>query len=79
MKLHGRSCSGSPFTSAPRSQGPREIKLLDPACGSMHFGLYAFDLLSIIYGEAWEIAHGPDEGAKSTLTFAPFVSFAANF
>jgi hypothetical protein len=58
---------------------PREIKLLDPACGSMHFGLYAFDLLSVIYGEAWEIAHGPDEGAKSTLTFAPFVSFAANF
>ena len=21
---------------------PREIRLLDPACGSMHFGLYAF-------------------------------------
>ena len=24
---------------------PRELTMLDPACGSMHFGLYAFDLL----------------------------------
>lgn len=34
---------------------PREIKMLDPACGSMHFGLYAFDLFEQIYEEAWEI------------------------
>jgi len=33
---------------------PREIRLLDPACGSMHFGLYAFDLYEVIYEEAWE-------------------------
>jgi hypothetical protein len=58
---------------------PREIRLLDPACGSMHFGLYAFDLLTVIYDEAWEIAHGPDEVAKSTEIFAPFVAFVANF
>jgi hypothetical protein len=32
---------------------PREIRLLDPACGSMHFGLYAFDLFETIYVEAW--------------------------
>jgi hypothetical protein len=32
---------------------PREIKMLDPACGSMHFGLYAFDLFETIYEEAW--------------------------
>ena len=31
---------------------PREIRLLDPACGSMHFGLYAFDLFETIYEEA---------------------------
>jgi hypothetical protein len=35
---------------------PREIRLLDPACGSMHFGLYAFDLFEVIYEEAWD--HG---------------------
>jgi len=34
---------------------PREIRLLDPACGSMHFGLYAFDLFLTIYGEAWDL------------------------
>ena len=34
---------------------PREIRLLDPACGSMHFGLYAFDLFETIYSEAWEL------------------------
>ncbi|MDB2596166.1 BREX-1 system adenine-specific DNA-methyltransferase PglX [Pseudomonadales bacterium] len=34
---------------------PRDIKMLDPACGSMHFGLYAFDLFEQIYSEAWDI------------------------
>lgn len=33
---------------------PRSLKVLDPACGSMHFGLYAFDLLEIIYEECWD-------------------------
>ena len=33
---------------------PRTILMLDPACGSMHFGLYAFDLFEVIYREAWE-------------------------
>ena len=58
---------------------PREILLLDPACGSMHFGLYAFDQFTVIYEEAWEIAQGSDDAAKSTATFAPFVAFAASF
>jgi hypothetical protein len=40
---------------------PRAILLLDPACGSMHFGLYAFDLFTVIYEEAWDIAHGSDD------------------
>ncbi|WP_299200511.1 BREX-1 system adenine-specific DNA-methyltransferase PglX [uncultured Amphritea sp.] len=34
---------------------PRDIRMLDPACGSMHFGLYAFDLFEQIYTEAWDI------------------------
>lgn len=40
---------------------PRTLKLLDPACGSMHFGLYSFDLFLEIYREAWawEQQHGP--------------------
>lgn len=32
---------------------PRDIKLLDPASGSGHFLLYAFDLFLTIYEEAW--------------------------
>jgi hypothetical protein len=35
-------------------EDPREIRVLDPACGSMHFGLYAFDLFEVIYEEAWD-------------------------
>lgn len=58
---------------------PREIRLLDPACGSMHFGLYAFDLFTTIYEEAWEIARGADDAAKSAETFAPYVTFASSF
>ncbi|QRQ99504.1 BREX-1 system adenine-specific DNA-methyltransferase PglX [Dyadobacter sandarakinus] len=38
----------------PNPKDPRHIRMLDPACGSMHFGLYAFDLLEIIYREAWD-------------------------
>jgi hypothetical protein len=47
--------------AAARLRDPRTLKLLDPACGSMHFGLYAFDLFAEIYLEAWdwEERHGP--------------------
>lgn len=34
---------------------PRTLRMLDPACGSMHFGLYAFDLYEQIYAEAWDL------------------------
>ncbi|MCK6527599.1 BREX-1 system adenine-specific DNA-methyltransferase PglX [Myxococcota bacterium] len=40
---------------------PRDLKILDPACGSGHFLLYAFDLLLVIYEEAWE-----DEGSPAS-------------
>ncbi|MFT0546052.1 BREX-1 system adenine-specific DNA-methyltransferase PglX [Allopusillimonas ginsengisoli] len=47
---------------------PRTLKLLDPACGSMHFGLYAFDLFLEIYREAWmwEQQNGPGSLDVST-------------
>jgi hypothetical protein len=32
---------------------PRDLRILDPACGSGHFLLYCFDLLLTIYEEAW--------------------------
>lgn len=51
---------------------PRELRILDPACGSGHFLLYAFDLLLRIYEEAWL---DPELGPPlwQTLGFAPEV------
>lgn len=46
---------------------PREIKMLDPACGSMHFGLYAFDLFEQIYAEAWDLEERLGEDALQRL------------
>lgn len=43
---------------------PRDLKTLDPACGSGHFLLYAFDLLISIYEEAWHDVRSP----KSQVT-----------
>jgi hypothetical protein len=37
----------------------RDISLLDPACGSMHFGLVAFDLFAEMYREELENAGKP--------------------
>jgi hypothetical protein len=54
--------------AATKLRDPRTFKLLDPACGSMHFGLYAFDLFAEIYREAWawELRHGPGSLDVST-------------
>lgn len=43
---------------------PRDLRVLDPACGSGHFLLYAFDLLVAIYEEA----HGDPDSPKSDAT-----------
>ena len=57
-----------------RLRDPRALKLLDPACGSMHFGLYAFDLFVEIYRESWvwEQQHGPGSLDVSTQARAAF-------
>ena len=44
---------------------PRDMKILDPACGSGHFLLYAFDLLETIYEEAWADRSSPCSEATS--------------
>lgn len=47
-------------TPAPRpKKDPREIRVLDPASGSGHFLLYAFELFEAIYREAYD---DPDLG-----------------
>jgi predicted RNA methylase len=51
------SCLGgeirNPQSEIRNRKDPRDLKVLDPACGSGHFLLYAFDLLETIYEEAW--------------------------
>lgn len=46
---------------------PRELRILDPACGSGHFLLYCFDLLLTIYEEAYA---DPDLGPKLKEDYA---------
>ncbi len=60
--------------AATKLRDPRTLRLLDPACGSMHFGLYAFDLFAEIYREAWvwEQQHGPGSLDVSTQRQAAF-------
>ena len=62
-----------------RLKDPREIRMLDPACGSMHFGLYAFALFLEIYTEAWEIIQGPNDQYEQGEFFSPFVNYAVGF
>ncbi|MBL8528752.1 MAG: BREX-1 system adenine-specific DNA-methyltransferase PglX [Burkholderiales bacterium] len=50
---------------APRAKkDPRDLRVLDPACGSGHFLLYAFDLLLAIYEEA----HADPKSPRSEAT-----------
>ena len=58
---HARSNSCGRSRSIPHraKKDPREIKILDPACGSGHFLLYCFALLLVIYEEAYD---DPDLG-----------------
>lgn len=47
---------------------PRDLRILDPACGSGHFLLYCFDLLLTIYEEGWADQAGPiSEATGATL------------
>jgi hypothetical protein len=39
-----------------QKRDPRDLKILDPACGSGHFLLYCFGLLEVIYEEAFHDA-----------------------
>jgi len=51
--------------AAPRrgAKRPQDIRLIDPACGTMHFGHYAFEVFQEIYADARE--HGWVKGADA--------------
>jgi hypothetical protein len=51
---------------------PRDIRIIDPACGSGHFLLYCFLLLLIIYEEAWADEASPESGATGRALRADY-------
>lgn len=53
----------------------REITLLDPACGTMHFGLVAFDLFAAMYQE--EIDRAGEDGWLATPSLTDSSEIAA--
>lgn len=58
-----------PFSVRFRAKkDPRDLKVIDPACGSGHFLLYTFDQLLVIYEEAWRDEHAAaQESSGHTL------------
>lgn len=56
---------------------PRDIRVLDPACGSGHFLLYAFDLFLDIYEEAYADGFSPKSEATGKTLAEDYPSLAA--
>ena len=59
------------------NKDPRDIRVLDPACGSGHFLLYAFDLLLTIYEEAYADPASPTSEATGSTLAADYPTFDA--
>jgi len=53
----------------PEFDGPEDIRVIDPACGSGHFLLYAFDVLERIYRAETDLDHAeiPREILRNNL------------
>lgn len=63
---------------APRAKkDPRDLRVLDPACGSGHFLLYAFDLLLAIYEEAYADPESPKSEATGKTLVEDYPSLHA--
>jgi Eco57I restriction-modification methylase len=56
---------------------PRDLRVLDPACGSGHFLLYSFDLLLTIYEEAYGDPESPKSEATGTALAEDYPSLDA--
>jgi hypothetical protein len=78
--------SAEPSSTAPTppspvafraKKDPRDLRVLDPACGSGHFLLYSFDLLLVIYEEAWADADSPASEATGHTLVADYPSLDA--
>jgi hypothetical protein len=68
--------TGETFAARPKKD-PRDIRVLDPACGSGHFLLYAFDLFLPIYEEAYADRDSPKSEATGVNLTADYPSLDA--
>ena len=64
------------FSPRPKKD-PRDIRVLDPACGSGHFLLYAFDLLLTVYEEAYADPESPKSEATGRKLAEDYPSLEA--
>ncbi|MBK7760461.1 MAG: hypothetical protein IPI35_29425 [Deltaproteobacteria bacterium] len=78
MNRAGEAPRGT-FAEAPvrAKKDPRDLRVLDPACGSGHFLLYSFDLLLVIYEEAWADADSPKSEATGRTLSADYPTLDA--
>jgi len=72
--VHGSDDDGDESGVGLEKKDPRDIRIIDPACGSGHFLLYCFLLLLIIYEEAWEDNGSPESGATGRTLRADYPS-----
>ena len=85
MQMHPDSCLAAALDylvplageiPAEKMKPVREIEVLDPACGTMHFGLVAFDLLAEMYWEEMVRAGSPGWPEKPSVSSEEFIPAA---
>lgn len=69
--------ASTPPAPVRAKKDPRDLRVLDPACGSGHFLLYSFDLLLVIYEEAWADADSPKSEATGHTLSTDYLSLDA--
>ncbi len=53
-QCHYMTCRPDEALKERKLKEPTEILSLDPTCGSMHFGLYLYEVYEYIYMDAWD-------------------------
>jgi 23S rRNA G2445 N2-methylase RlmL len=64
-------------TRRATKKDPRDIQIIDPACGSGHFLLYCFMILLMIYEEAWSDERSPQSRVTGNTLRADYPDVAA--
>jgi hypothetical protein len=74
LVLNSDDDAGERDTVGLKKKDPRDLRIIDPACGSGHFLLYCFLLLLVIYEEAWTDEGSPESRATGRTLRADYPS-----